>query len=180
MAYLDLYILDANGSLLDACLLAALGALLDLRIPEVSVTDAGNIERSAAAGAGAASRRLEIPCLPVCLTCGLYAPPAAAGSSAAAPNGAGANGGSQSAKAAVRGHGGTQLILDPTREEEGLMGALLHVAVDERQRVLGAVKAGGGLGAPPALLAGCVAAAQARHSEVVALLQSARQQAMGG
>ena len=42
-AYLDLYILDADGALLDACLLAAASTLQALRLPTVCVTDKGNV-----------------------------------------------------------------------------------------------------------------------------------------
>ncbi len=44
-AYLDLYILDADGALLDACLLAAASTLRSLRLPSVSLTDGGNVSR---------------------------------------------------------------------------------------------------------------------------------------
>ncbi len=41
LAYLDLYVLDADGGLYDAALLAALAALAALRLPSVAVDDAG-------------------------------------------------------------------------------------------------------------------------------------------
>lgn len=44
--YLDVHVLDANGALLDACLLATLATLLDVRIPKVRVSTEGNVERS--------------------------------------------------------------------------------------------------------------------------------------
>ena len=47
--YLDLYILDADGSLLDACLLAAAAALRDVRLPAVQLTEDGNVERTGGA-----------------------------------------------------------------------------------------------------------------------------------
>ncbi|MCO5577162.1 hypothetical protein L7F22_030986 [Adiantum nelumboides] len=43
MAYLDVYCLDADGSLLDAALLASTAALADLKLPEIAVTDDGKV-----------------------------------------------------------------------------------------------------------------------------------------
>ena len=42
-AYLDIYILDNDGALLDACLLAAAAALQMLHLPPASVNDEGNV-----------------------------------------------------------------------------------------------------------------------------------------
>ena len=41
VAYLDLYVLDADGGLYDAALLAALAALCALRLPHVDVDEDG-------------------------------------------------------------------------------------------------------------------------------------------
>ena len=44
MVYLDIYILDADGSLLDAALLAALASLASLQLPPVSIREDGQVE----------------------------------------------------------------------------------------------------------------------------------------
>lgn len=41
--FLDIYVLDADGALLDVCLLAAVAALLGLRLPHVEVNDQGQV-----------------------------------------------------------------------------------------------------------------------------------------
>ena len=43
VAYLDLYVLDADGGLFDAALLAALAALSALRLPHVNVDEHGKV-----------------------------------------------------------------------------------------------------------------------------------------
>lgn len=113
-----------DGSLQDACLLAALAALSSLRLHAVTVDEAGRIQKAAAAAAGTASgqqpaagvqqqgqkfRRLELGCLPISLTCGLY-------------------------------HG--RLLVDPTAEEEPQMEALLSATLDEGGAVLGKSRCG--------------------------------------
>jgi exosome complex component RRP43 len=41
--FLDIYVLDADGALLDVCLLAAVAALLGLRLPKVDMDSAGQV-----------------------------------------------------------------------------------------------------------------------------------------
>lgn len=41
--FLDIYVLDADGALLDVCLLAAVAALLGLHLPHVEVNDQGQV-----------------------------------------------------------------------------------------------------------------------------------------
>lgn len=100
----------ADGSLHDACLLAALAALSSLRLRAVSIDEAGSVQPAAAAAqpgqqpAGQQERRLALSCLPVSLTCGLY-----------------------------RG----QLLADPTAEEEPLLEAQLTATLDKGGDVLG-------------------------------------------
>ena len=43
LLYLDLYVLDADGALYDAALLAALAALASLKLPHVAVDEAGKV-----------------------------------------------------------------------------------------------------------------------------------------
>jgi exosome complex component RRP43 len=110
VAYLDLYILDACGSLMDACLLAAVAALLSTTLPAVHVTDEGNVERDSTEGpsAGAAlapqGTPLALSCTPTALTCGVY---------------------------------GQHLIPDPDHEEEALMDATITTIINEHGQLLG-------------------------------------------
>eukprot|EP00898_Chlorokybus_atmophyticus_P009112 jgi/Chlat1/9201/Chrsp97S08467 len=66
--YLDLYCLDADGSLFDAALLAATCALADLRIPSVDMTDEGNVVPAAQK----THQRLSLGPPAYALTCSLY------------------------------------------------------------------------------------------------------------
>jgi exosome complex component RRP43 len=116
--YLDLCVLDADGSLLDALLLAAVACLRDLRLPSVSVTPEGNVERSAGGGAAgdamdegggggggtSGGGGLALAGTPVCLTCGVYK---------------------------------GQLVVDPSREEEALMSSVISVVLDEQAQLMG-------------------------------------------
>ncbi len=43
--FLDIYVLDADGCLLDVCLLAAVAALLGLQLPRVEVNDQGQVRQ---------------------------------------------------------------------------------------------------------------------------------------
>lgn len=176
--YLDLYVLDAAGGLLDAALLAALAALRDCRVPRVRLTDEGNVERGGGgdagdddedggggssgkrSGAAAAApwRRLELRAAPVCLTCGVYK---------------------------------GRVVVDPDHEEEPLMGARASVVADALAagdgdgsgdgdgggggggELLGVYKPGGAEAMPARALLTCAALAQARAREVVAQLEAA-------
>lgn len=128
--YLDVYVLDAAGGLLDAALLAALAALRDCCLPLVHLTAEGNVERGpdpdeseedgdgdAAMGAAAAreageagrGRLLVLGGAPVCLTCGIY-----------------------------KGN----VIVDPDHEEAALMSGRVSVAVDGDGVLLGEGRGG--------------------------------------
>jgi len=84
IVYVDVVCLAADGSLFDAALLAAVGALRTLDLPSVQVSDDGKVcvaphgaapdARHAADAARPAVRggRLEMHNLPVALTCGLW------------------------------------------------------------------------------------------------------------
>jgi exosome complex component RRP43 len=109
--YLDLYILNAAGCLLDTALLAALTALQDTHLPAVHLTAEGNVERGTAVDDEGPKQQqqqqgvpLSLSCQPLCLTCGLYK---------------------------------GRLVADPDHEEEALMGATISVVVDQQQRLLG-------------------------------------------
>lgn len=110
---LEVYILDVDGSLLDAVLLAAVAALRDTVLPAVQISQDGHVRRQQdAAGAGAQgagdkqqpSRRLALAATPLALSSCLYR---------------------------------THLLSDPTSEEEGIAGAHVTVVVDETGRLHG-------------------------------------------
>lgn len=154
--YVDIYVLDADGSLHDACLLAALAALSSLQLRAVSIDASGRVQTGAAAQqqqrqqqqqgerpAGQQERRLALSCQPVSLTCGLY-----------------------------RG----RLLADPTAEEEPLLEAQATATVDESGTVLG-FTAGGTAAVSQAVVVQCLEAAKMRGKEVRAMLQQALEQA---
>lgn len=120
--YVDVYVLDADGSLHDVCLLASLAALSTLTLQAATVDEAGNVVRPDPAAAAAAAadgqqqgpRRLALGPLPVSLTCGLY---------------------------------GDRIVVDPTAEEEALVDALVVTTVDASGDILGERGVGWVLGA---------------------------------
>lgn len=100
VAYCDVYVLDADGSLSDVCLLATLAALQALRLPALEPEGAGGAAVPAPhdtpeGPAAPRALRLEPPLTP--LTCGIF---------------------------------GGALVVDPTAEEEALMDALVCLRVN--------------------------------------------------
>ena len=151
--YIDIYVLDDDGSLHDVCLAALTSALSTLRLPGVAVDAAGNVQPAAEAAADAepsASRgsgqelAVRVGRAPVSLTCAIH------------PRG--------------------QLIVDPTAEEERLAGAVVTTTVDEAGLVLGMMKAGGSVSAAPEQLRQCYGATVARSRELGAAMNRALQE----
>ncbi|KAF8065512.1 EXOSC8 [Scenedesmus sp. PABB004] len=143
VVYLDLYVLNAAGSLLDACLLAAVAALRDTRLPAVHVTDEGNVERDAAspgARGGPRARGAPLPLrgAPLCLSCGVYK--------------------------------GGQLVADPDHEEEALMVASISVVLDGDAALLGVYSVGP---ATHKQVLAAAELAAGRHAELLAQLEAA-------
>eukprot|EP00878_Enallax_costatus_P012109 GHUV01012642.1.p1 GENE.GHUV01012642.1~~GHUV01012642.1.p1 ORF type:complete len:186 (-),score=43.59 GHUV01012642.1:398-955(-) len=113
--YLDIYVLNAAGSLLDTSLLAAVAALQDTRLPAVHMTEEGNVERdgledieqadAAVAAAAVKTAPLQLHGTPLSLTCGVYKQ--------------------------------QQILADPDHEEEDLMAASITVVIDEQRNLLG-------------------------------------------
>ncbi|KAG1669192.1 hypothetical protein FOA52_001443 [Chlamydomonas sp. UWO 241] len=109
-AQLDIYVLNVDGSLLDAVLLAAVSALTSTPLPKTSVSPEGKVSRSSAEQAGEAApstpaRVLSLRHTPLALTCTLYK---------------------------------EHVIVDPTADEEGLAGALVTVVIDGEGTLHGA------------------------------------------
>eukprot|EP00198_Chlamydomonas_reinhardtii_P001199 XP_001690534.1 predicted protein [Chlamydomonas reinhardtii] len=150
-ALLDVYVLDADGCVLDAALLAAVAALRDTRIPAVRNTREGHYYAARGAGgrkggkAGEAGLVEGSPTavglgrLPLALTCCLY---------------------------------GKHVLVDPTADEERLAGCGVTVVVDGAGQLQGLYKAGGRVLADTATLVRCTEAARLRHRELSALLDA--------
>ncbi|KAK9836808.1 hypothetical protein WJX74_008486 [Apatococcus lobatus] len=147
VVYLDIIVLNADGSLLDACLLAAWAALRSLRLPSVILTADGNVEpcddlpqtSSAAAPEGVwAGRMLQLESQPVAQSCAMM---------------------------------GGKLISDCTAEEERLADTIIIIIVDGRGNLLGLIKAGGTAEAGDMIMQQCIEAAKLRQQDLCRLLE---------
>ena len=147
---LTVYVLSDDGAILDACLLAAVAALADLRLPTVQAPEGCTLEHLRAAfskkerpGFVAPERRLTLRRVPLAFTFGAF---------------------------------GEHLLADPTAEEEALTSSSTTVVTDETGELVGAFRAGGSGGAlSTATLQGFVQAAKRRHAELLPLLSLAAQ-----
>ena len=70
--YLDIYLLDAAGSLLDAALLAAIACLANMQLPSVTVNDQGKVVPIKEADLKAPQQKLQMHSMPVSVTCGTF------------------------------------------------------------------------------------------------------------
>jgi len=144
VAYLDIYVLDADGSVLDACLLAAVAALASMKsLPSVAVDKRGGVVKASddeptreSSGWGL----LEKEQMPVSLTCGVH---------------------------------GEALIVDLTDEEEQLMQSTTTVSLDKGGRLVGLYKPGGSIEASTEHLLDCIELTRLRYGEVIELLEDA-------
>lgn len=101
----DIYVLNADGAVFDAVLLAALVMLRDLALPptkEVQKEGGGEcsvraLTEEEAAAAGVVPARLQLPVLPLAVTCAMYK---------------------------------EHLLVDPTAEEEAVAGSCVTVVLD--------------------------------------------------
>lgn len=152
--YIDVYVLDDDGALHDVCTAAVVAALSTLRLPLVSVDEAGNVQAAAdgdtavAAAAALAAEEEQgafaLGRVPTSLTCAV--------------------------------HGNGRLIVDPTAEEQRLSGAVVTTVVDGAGCVLALLKPGGTVGTSAQQLRQCYEAALMRRGEVQEVLQAALQQ----
>ncbi|KAH9296109.1 hypothetical protein KI387_039697, partial [Taxus chinensis] len=121
MAYLDIYCLDADGSLFDCALLSAIGAFANLQLPSVSVTEDGKVipisgdtvqedESNKHAKIQEQSQKLTLRKIPFSLTCMLYK---------------------------------KHLLADPTAEEESILQTMIIVVLDSSGRLVSFYKPGG-------------------------------------
>ncbi|GIL45664.1 hypothetical protein Vafri_2868 [Volvox africanus] len=155
-ASLDLYVLDADGCVLDAALLAALAALRNTRIPPVRTTRDGHYVPVGGGRAGDAGGEGVVESSPIAiglgrcplgLTCCLY-----------------------------RGH----LLVDPTADEERLAECCVSVVLDQHGRLQGVYKLGGKVLADAGTLVKCTEAARLRYRELSGIMELSLGQAAKG
>ena len=70
--YMDIYLLDAAGSLLDAALLATIACLANMRLPPVKVNEQGNVVSDPQAHQSMPPQNLQLKSTPVSVTCGIF------------------------------------------------------------------------------------------------------------
>ncbi|GFP87747.1 exosome complex component rrp43 [Phtheirospermum japonicum] len=150
MAYLDIYCLDADGSLFDAALLSAVGAFTHLQIPVVSINDDGRIVLIPEDNNGGAKkkkepvneekRKLELKSVPFSLTCVLHK---------------------------------DYILADPTSEEESIMETFLTVVLDSSFQLVSFNKPGGPGLAHTSAIQDCVTLTRKRVKELQKALNEA-------
>jgi len=148
-AYIDIYVLDSDGALHDACVLAAVAALSSLHLPRVSLDENGAVQPESKVPEGGFVTevgivRNESPMklhrIPLSLTIAL--------------------------------HSG-KLLVDPSAEEESLAESLVTVVVDEDGRLMSISKPGGGAALALDGIRQCQEAARVRASVICGLLREA-------
>ncbi|XP_058105339.1 uncharacterized protein LOC131248864 [Magnolia sinica] len=149
MAYLDIYCLDADGSLFDAALLSAIAAFSHLQIPLVSVNDDGRVVtmsgeqlegKSVKEPVNKERRKLTLSSIPFALTCILHK---------------------------------KYILVDPTAEEESIMESLVTVVLDLSGRLVSLYKPGGAVLAYTSTIQDCVALTRQRVKELRKILDEA-------
>ncbi|XP_027176103.1 exosome complex component RRP43-like [Coffea eugenioides] len=149
MAYLDIYCLDAEGSLFDAALLSAVAAFSHLQIPVVSLNDEGRIVLISEDNGGGKlekepvnkeKRKLKLATIPFSLTCVLHK---------------------------------NYILADPTAEEESIMETLVTVVLDSSSQLVSLYKPGGPVLAHTSAIQDCVALTRQRLKELQKVLNEA-------
>ncbi|KAJ7534813.1 hypothetical protein O6H91_12G004700 [Diphasiastrum complanatum] len=155
MAYLDIYCLDADGSLLDAALLASVSALAHLQIPSVAMTEEGTVipalpetgisnhlsnDKHLQQPTVSEQRRLKLGAIPWSLTCALYK---------------------------------KHVLADPTAEEETVLHTILTVIIDSSGRLVAFYKPGGSIPATTNIIQECISLAKRRSKELQRSLDEA-------
>lgn len=149
MAYLDIYCLDADGSLFDAALLSAVAAFSHLQIPVVSLNDEGRIVLISEDNGGGNSekepvnkekRKLKLNTIPFSLTCILHK---------------------------------NYILADPTAEEESIMETLVTVVLDSSSQLVSLYKPGGPVLGHTSAIQDCVALTRQRLKELQIILNEA-------
>lgn len=161
LAYLDIYILDADGSLLDVSLLAAVAALQSLQLPRVAVNDEGAV----------------VPC-PDGIT--IQPEGGSGGTGGAAVPDASHDRLSRCGRVVVKevpialslGWHGTTCIVDPSAAETKLLTSVATIVLDAEGCLLGLHKLGGEALVSAAQIQDCIAHARLRYKEAAQLLAS--------
>ncbi|KAF8776412.1 hypothetical protein HU200_003531 [Digitaria exilis] len=130
LAYLDIYCLNADGSLFDAALISAVAAFTHLETPLVSVGDdgrvftvGGNEGKTKFEFVNREKRKLTLGDIPFSLTCALHK---------------------------------DIILADPTSEEESIIETYVTVVVDSSDRIVSIQKLGGSVASMEAIK-GCIA-----------------------
>ncbi|GAA0154128.1 exoribonuclease [Lithospermum erythrorhizon] len=146
MAYLDIYCLDADGSLFDAALLSAVGAFSHLQIPIVSLNDDGRVvlisddKKSEREPVNKDRRKLTLKNKPFSQTCILHK---------------------------------NYILLDPTAEEEAIMETMVTVVLDSSGLLVSLYKPGGPVLARTSVLQDCIELTRQRRKELEKILNEA-------
>ncbi|PHU15888.1 hypothetical protein BC332_17093 [Capsicum chinense] len=149
MAYLDIYCLDADGSLFDAALLSAVAAFSHLNIPVVSLNEDGRIVlvsednvqlKLEKQPVNTEKRKLKLKSPPFSLTCLLHK---------------------------------NYILADPTAEEESIMETVVTVVLDSSYQLVSLYKPGGLVLAHTSVIQDCVALARRRMKELHSVLNEA-------
>ncbi|XP_038877146.1 exosome complex component RRP43 isoform X2 [Benincasa hispida] len=149
MAYLDVYCLDADGSLFDAALLSAAAAFSHLRIPVVALNDDGKVifvseeeggENFEKEPVNKERRKLKLNSIPFSLTCLLHK---------------------------------KYILADPTAEEESVMETIVTVVLDSSGQLVSFYKPGGSVLAYTSAVQDCVALTRQRSKELQMILDEA-------
>ncbi|KAH7427176.1 hypothetical protein KP509_10G033100 [Ceratopteris richardii] len=146
MAYLDVYCLDSDGSLLDAALLATAAALADLKLPEVAVTDDGKVLPASSdvqehrSLKNIQSKRLKLGKIPMALTCAVHP---------------------------------KYILPDPTAEEEAILKTTITVLTDFSGQLFSLYKPGGEVLASTSTVQDCFALAKYRGKELQKIFNNA-------
>ncbi|XP_078436055.1 3'-5'-exoribonuclease family protein isoform X2 [Wolffia australiana] len=150
LAYLDVYCLNADGSLFDVALLSAIAALAHLHIPLVSLSDDGRVvplsedapRKATREAVNKDRRKLGLKLLPFSLTCLLHK---------------------------------NYILADPTAEEESIMDTPLTVVLDSSHLLVSLYKSGGAVLAFTSSLKECISLTKKRVQELQSLLDEALQ-----
>uniref|UniRef100_A0A0D9XR95 Ribosomal RNA-processing protein 43 n=1 Tax=Leersia perrieri TaxID=77586 RepID=A0A0D9XR95_9ORYZ len=143
LAYLDVYCLNADGSLFDAALISAVAAFTHLEIPLVSVGDdgrvftvGGNEGKSKYELVNREKRKLMLTNIPFSLTCALHK---------------------------------DSVLADPTAEEESIVETSVTVVLDSSDQIVSIQKPGGGV-TSMATITECISLAKDRRRKLREIL----------
>ncbi|KAJ4795091.1 Exosome complex component Rrp42 [Rhynchospora pubera] len=146
IAYLDIYCLNADGSLFDAALLSAVAAFTHLQIPLVSVTEEGRVftvsseqeEKTKFELVNKEKRKLSLSSIPFPLTCVIHE---------------------------------DYILVDPTAEEETVMETSITLVLDTLGNLVSIYKPGGVGLASTEIMKECITRTKRRMQELKTILE---------